>query len=198
MSECDVKRLDDKTLQRLHDDDLSPQERERAERCLAESPEDQKRLESLGQLRSLLVMGMDHAAGQANLDGLWERVRSDVAASSRPSAWERLRLWLGDSMAMHPFRWVGAGAAAVLLAMALTFLVSSLSSPSAPEEAKPGMGVAQDQLDIEGLDFKGRHPDIYQIQEGDRSTTVIWVYPEDDEEDGQGLAPLDDGGSDDI
>lgn len=179
-----MRSLDEITLQRLADDDLSPAQRLLAEEHLAANPNDAKRLESLCQLRALLRGAMDRAADEADLDGLWDRLRGDLRKPESPTFWVRLRLWLGDSMGAHPFRWVGVGTAAVVLAVVVT--LAALPRPGTVRVSRPATEAARNQLEIEALDFKGRHPDIYQIREGERSTTVIWVHP-DDEDD----APMD-------
>jgi hypothetical protein len=187
--------LDDKTLQRLHDGDLSSAELQTARERLADSPEDLKRLDSLVQLRTLLRGAAQQDADEADLDGLWDRIRGSLGAARPPSLWERLRLWLGASMGAHPFRWVGAGAAVTALAVTVTLF--ALPRPGAETVTTPKADVVPNQLEIEALDFRGRHPDIYQIREGERSTTVIWVHPDEEESDQEDpRAPA--GGPEDI
>ncbi len=199
-----MSTLDDKTLQRLHDGDLEGEERVEAEALLAESAEERQRLASLSQLGTLMRTHLGQEAEQAELDGLWDRVRAGIAegpesaATPAPrSAWARFRTWLGDSMGTHPLRWVSAGVATVAVAVALTLLLTSAgrdtqSPPSAAVTAEPS-----DDVTIKDIDSPYRHPDIYQIKNGMRTTTVIWLH-DDDELDGDapGTHGADDG--DDI
>ncbi|MDX9999943.1 MAG: hypothetical protein RBU30_01470 [Polyangia bacterium] len=187
--------LDDKTLQRLHDGDLSPEETRRAESQLATNPEAGRRLEALSQLQCLLRGAVSQDADQADLVEVWDRVKADLGKQARPGAWERVRLWLGESMGTHPFRWVAAGAAMTVLAVAVTLF--AMTRPEDTKGAKTAVEAARNQLEIEALDFKGRHPDIFQIREGERSTTVIWVHPDDEDEEPEDR-PAPPGGPEDI
>jgi hypothetical protein len=162
-------------------------------------------------MRALIRAEAEAAADAADLVGLWPAVAARVQqeravaepampaaehARPAPGLAARLRAWLGSSMGAHPVRWAAAGVCAVAAAVVLGVLISSSVRS---HDAVPGQSRARtpvtDHLEIERMEFKGRHPDIFQITDGKRTTTVIWVYPEDEDEDDNGADNGDDPGS---
>jgi hypothetical protein len=206
-----MSKLDDQTLQRLYDGDLEGEPRAEAEARLAESAQDRQRLASLEQLGNLMRENLGGAADEAPLEGLWESVRARLdapeatpaaatdaspaaatdatpaaataATPERASAMERLRRWLAASMGAHPLRWVGAGAAVAAAAVALTLLLVPGDSPEAPPTSPVAKEAPSDDVTIKELDAPHRHPDVYQIKDGMRVTTVIWVHDDDEYEE---------------
>jgi anti-sigma factor RsiW len=200
--------LDNETLQRLFDEELDAPEAEEARKALAESAQDAKRLASLAQMRALIRAEAEAAAEAADFDGLWPAVAARIRQGDRaapaepaeatPGALARFKAWLGASMGQSPMRWAAAGVCAVAAAVALGVLISSSLAPgTSPPKQTAARIEASDNVDIEKMEFKGRHPDIFQIKDGKRTTTVIWVYPEDEDEDDSGADNGDDPGSSD-
>lgn len=183
-----MKVLDPKTLQRLFDEELGPAEEVEARAALEESAADQQRLASLEQLRTLVRVQVEDATGAADLDRLWSRVEARLGEERRPPLLERLRVWLGESMGAHPGHWIAAGAVAAAAAVVLAITLSS--GAGAPPAQRAPIPVTN-RLDIEGLEFRGRHPDIFRIKGKEDTTTVIWIYGDEDEEE------PDEGGGDD-
>ena len=176
-----MKRLDDETLSCLHDEELDPASAD-ALRAEAEAdPHASARLTAYAELGELVRGTLNHAADEADLDRVWPAVAARIAETPRTSAWQALREWLGASMGSHPLRWVSATAAAVLLAVVCTVALVSRTSPGMQQTVRQPVS---HRVDIEGLEFKGRHPDIFKIKNDQGETTVIWVYPDGDEEDG--------------
>lgn len=200
--------LNDDILQRLHDGELDKDEATKAQKAVAENDDDAKRLESLAQMRVLIRAEAEAAADAADFDGLWPAVASRIrqedqaepakGVGAAPGALTRFRAWLGLSMGAHPVRWAAVGVCAVAAAVVLGVLISSSLTPEGPPLKRPSaMLPASDDVDIEKMEFKGRHPDIFQIKDGKRTTTVIWVYPEDEDDDDPGADNGDDPGSSD-
>ncbi len=208
--------LDDDTLQRLYDGELDADEFEKAQKAVAENADDAKRLESLSQMRTLIRAEAEAAADAADFDGLWSAVAAQIQQEPqsepssvtrtdadpdhglKPGALARLKVWLGVSMGGHPVRWAAAGACAVAVAVVLGVLFGSNLIPQEVPTRKSAANVESgDDVDIEKIEFKGRHPDIFQIKDGKRTTTVIWVYPEDEDDDENGTDAGDDPGSTD-
>ena len=106
-----------------------------------------------------------------------------AATPERASAMERLRGWLAASMGVHPLRWVGAGAAVAAAAVALTLLLVPGDAPEAPRKSPVAKEAPSDDVTIKELDAPQRHPDVYQIKDGMRVTTVIWVHDDDEYEE---------------
>ncbi len=186
--------LDDYTLQRLFDEELEPAEAEEARSSLGE--EDASRLASLAQMREILRAEAAVALDDVDLDGIWQAVSARVdapepvgakpaeaaePAEPDPGLLSRMASWMGGGLAAHPVRWAAAGACVVLAAVLLGVWVGSPPSRRQP----PGKAAVKvetgEEVEIEKIEFKGRHPDIFQIKDGKRTTTVIWVYPDDDE-----------------
>jgi anti-sigma factor RsiW len=190
-----MKRLDEETLSCLHDEELDPAEAESLRAEIEADPAAGARLTAYSELGELVRGTLDRAADAADLERIWPAVASRIAESPRLTAWQALREWLGLSMASHPLRWVTASAAAVLLAVVCTVALLSHTSPGIRETLREPVS---HRVDIEGLEFKGRHPDIFKIKNDQGETTVIWVYPDGDEEDGSepGKPPVD--GPEDI
>ena len=207
--------LDDNILQRLFDEELDPAEAKKVSKAVRENSDDAKRLASLAQMRKLIRAEAEAAADVVDFEGLWPAVAARLEtpkpaeakpadpADPAPGAFARLKAWLGGSMGAHPVRWAAAGVCAVAAAVVLGVLLST-PAPKGPPPIK-GMagpecgqnGTDCDNVDIEKIEFKGRHPDIFKIKDGKRNTTVIWVYPEDEDDDENGSDAGDDPGSTD-
>jgi anti-sigma factor RsiW len=212
--------LDDDILQQLYDGELDTAEAEKAHKAVADHADDAKRLESLSQMRILIRAEAEAAADAADFEGLWPAVAAQIqpelqtapSAAARASLTQdqdqdqnqnrgmlaRFKAWLGMSMGGHPVRWAVAGACAVAMAVALGVLLSSALKPEGIPVKKSAAKIESgDDVDIEEMEFKGRHPDIFQIKDGKRTTTVIWVYPEDEDDEENGADAGDDPGSSD-
>jgi len=200
--------LNDDTLQRLYDGDLDEDQVDKAREAVAENADDAKRLESLAQMRQLIRANAEAAADAADFAGLWPAVAAGIrqddptetakALGAAPGVVARFKAWLGLSMGAHPVRWATAGLCAVAAAVVLGVVISLSVTPKAPPIERPSArSPASDELDIEKMEFKGRHPDIFQIKDGKRTTTVIWVYPEEEDDDDPGADNGDDPGTTD-
>lgn len=199
--------LDDDILQRLYDEELDASEAEKAREAVAENPADAKRLESLAQMRVLIRAEAEAAADAADFEGLWPAVAARIGspesaeaaeAEATPGMLARFKAWLGTSMGGHPVAWAAAGVCTVVVAVVVGVLISSSLKPAAPPTSESVAGPpASDDLDIEKMEFKGRHPDIFKIKDGKLKTTVIWVYPEEEDDDDNGADAGDEPGSSD-
>lgn len=205
--------LDDDILQKLHDEELNPDEAKAAREAVADYADDEMRLASLSQMRSLIRAEAEAAADAANFEGLWPAVAARIespkeaapgsaapaeATASDPGLLTRLKDWLGASMGTHPVRWAAVGVCAVAAAVVLGVLLSSSVTTQGPPPKRDRARIEpSDNVDIEKMEFKGRHPDIFKIKDGKQNTTVIWVYPEDEDEDDNGSDAGDDPGSSD-
>jgi anti-sigma factor RsiW len=109
----------DDDLQRYFDGELSLSEAKRVYQRIAADPEDQLRLEALGDLRVALTDAAGQPAKEADFSLLWSAVEQGIAEHERPK----------ESMLSHLFlRWalVGASAlAAVILAVVLLHPLAS-------------------------------------------------------------------------
>jgi hypothetical protein len=65
-------------------------------------------------------------------------------------------------------------------AVALTLLLVPGDSPNAPRKSPVAKEAPSDDVTIKELDAPHRHPDVYQIKDGKRVTTVIWVHDDDE------------------
>jgi len=156
-------------LQRYFDEELSPRRAAKVQEQLASAPEDQRRLDSLRDLRASLREATLESVEQADFSRLWARVQVGIAAQRPVHFSERVRHWLRSYGLM-----AASAAAAAVLALFLWL----------PADQATG-----NDCDIESLDSDpGAMSTIFTIDtpEDGSSTTVIWVnelgqpIPDDD------------------
>lgn len=160
---------DDRELQRYFDGELSLRQARQVRERLAESPEDQRRLEALGEMRSLLRESVEAEADDADFSRLWDGVRTGIAADEERGP-SRVSSWI--------LRWGMVTASAVAAAILLLVLWSPLSSPP-----------PRNDCTIEDLEVgAGVTSTIFTIADPELAdaTTVIWVNESQDSKESQG------------
>jgi hypothetical protein len=112
--------IDDDTLQRFYDGDLSALEAHGVQARLESDPSAQRRLAELGQLTELLRTGAHELSSQVDSDALFAGIEAKLGASEQLGMGTRLRLiaaeWVEHRKgALIPLVTAGAVAAATLL-----------------------------------------------------------------------------------
>jgi anti-sigma factor RsiW len=201
--------ISDEELMRYQDGEMSPQEARALERRLAASPEAQAAAqvmkEALAQVGDVVRARYEAAAedAQPRLDVLWNRLERQLTGrpEARPSpGWvARLRDWLDDHRS-H----VLTGAVCAAVGAFVAVVMAGHPSKVAPKVVErvvekdnyvyvpetPGMPfsteVAQADTpapaEIESLEVTGGSGTIVRVpdEEGDSSTTIIWVTPNEE------------------
>jgi len=180
-----MKRLTEELIERYHDGELGPKERERVEDLLERSPAWRRSLEGVARLRSLLCLMNEESLGNVSFEGFAKRVANGIVREPRPGVGERIRV-LAEEIFQHrraiwvPCAAVVAAAAAVLLV--LPFAASAPPRPAssgteggtwmAAAEIVPAAGGSR----IESVDFGGAAGMVYDVNDGRGGTAgVVWI-----------------------
>jgi hypothetical protein len=184
-------QLDDDTLQRYYDGDLSPVD-ERAVRTRVEGDADaQKRLAQLAQLSDLFRMASEDAAAGLDSEALFASITADVEKQQQLGTFERLRLvsseWLQHKRTVIvPLVATTAVAAAALL----TVLVPQrhkgardedlAEAPSEAAAGSPQAATSPHGSRVEGVDFGANTGTVFEIDNEGVSTAVVWITDEEE------------------
>jgi anti-sigma factor RsiW len=191
-------QLDDETLQRYYDGELSPVE-ERAVRARVESsPEAQKQLAELARLSELFRVAADEMGSEVDSSLLFAGIERDLKKEESLGTLGKLRV-VRDEWMEHRRGVVVSlvGATAVAAAALLTVLgpraadgpselaqrtkgVSESPTVAAPlPSAAPAMARVQGSR-VENVDFGGNTGTVFEIESQGVTTAVVWIT--DDEE----------------
>jgi anti-sigma factor RsiW len=193
-------QLDDETLQRYYDGELSPVE-ERAVRARVESsPEAQKQLAELARLSELFRMAADEMGSEVDSAALFAGIESDLKKEPSLGALGRLRL-VRDEWLEHRRGVVVTlvGATAVAAAALLTVLGPRASdgdeelqhvaqntpaptaAPSAAPEAEGTARVSGSR--VENVDFGKSTGTVFEIESQGVTTAVVWIADDDSDKE---------------
>ncbi|HEY5947172.1 MAG TPA: hypothetical protein VIV40_16830 [Kofleriaceae bacterium] len=160
---------------------------------LLRDPASRRKVEAVGELGELVRGHLELSADalpQKKLDALWREIDKGIerqhesvskpaadAAAAPASGWlRRVGRWF-DHYRGHVI--TGAVSAGAVAALALVLRTPSGDGPIAgkhgPVENMPVVGPAE----IESLDTPGGTGTVFNLEDEDGSTTVIWVTPED-------------------
>lgn len=186
--------MKDADLMALADGEVDERETRELEAELARDPSARQKLDAIGELgeivRGHLELSAD-AVPQKKLDALWREIDKGIdrgaekapvkqAAPAPAGFMRRVGRWF-DSYRGHII--TGMASAGVVAALALI-----LRSPSS-EQGGGGlakkdvrveeMPVVHRPAEIEALDTPGGTGTVFNLEDEDGGTTVIWVTPED-------------------
>ena len=184
-------QLDDETLQRYYDGELSPVE-ERAVRARVESsPEAQKQLAELARLSELFRMAADEMGSEVDSASLFAGIERDLKKQESLGMLGRLRV-VRDEWMEHRRGVVVSmvGATAVAAAALLTVLgpratdsgdevahvAKEVSAPTSAPAAEPRVSGSR----VENVDFGSNTGTVFEIESQGVTTAVVWIA--DDEE----------------
>lgn len=185
-------QLDDETLQRYYDGELSPVE-ERAVRARVESsPEAQKQLAELARLSELFRMAADEMGSEVDSASLFAGIERDLKKQESLGMLGRLRV-VRDEWMEHRRGVVVSmvGATAVAAAALLTVLgpratdsgdevahvAKEVSAPTSAPAAEPRVSGSR----VENVDFGSNTGTVFEIESQGVTTAVVWIADEDEE-----------------
>lgn len=188
--------LDDDTLQRFYDGDLSPLE-ERTVRAMIDSdPAAQKRLARLERLSEMFSLAAEDMGGQLDSSALFAGIQADIKRQETLGFGERLKVVAGEWIEHKRGAVISIGAAAAIAAAALLVVMTpgadsenqARNMPQPREEkkmrvaeAEPVKAGAQHGSQIENVDFGQNTGTVFEIENEGVTTAVVWIA--DDEEE---------------
>jgi anti-sigma factor RsiW len=188
-------QLDDETLQRYYDGELSPVE-ERAVRARVESsPEARKQLAELARLSELFRMAADEMGSEVDSASLFAGIERDLKKQESLGALGRLRV-VRDEWLEHRRGVVITlvGAAAVAAAALLTVLGPRATdsddefahvtpAPGTPSAAPVEPVAAEPRVSgsrVENVDFGSNTGTVFEIETQGVTTAVVWIADEEE------------------
>ena len=187
-----MKASHDSDLMAFADSELDERALRELEEQLARDPAARRKIEALGELGELVRGHLELSADavpQKKFDALWreidkgmdrESVKEPAAASAPQPAgvWRRIGRWF-DHYRGHVI--TGAVSAGAVAALALVIRGDGeIGQRGGGIDAQP---VMHRPAEIQALDTPGGTGTVFNLQDEDGSTTVIWVTPEDTVED---------------
>ncbi len=189
-----AKPIDDDTLQRYYDGDLSPLEASSVRAAVLASPAAQKRLDELARLSEMMKVAAEEVGAGLDADALFADIRGGLEKDARGEGGERLRVitseWLEHKRGMvAPFLGGLAVAAAALL------IVNRTSEPEPsggeavareaplPKEERRTALASRDEVQgsrVEDVDFGDSTGTVFEIESQGVATAVVWISDEEE------------------
>lgn len=175
-------RIDDDTLQRYYDGDLSPVEEHGMQLRIEGDPDAQRRLTKLAKLTELMQTSADELGQHVDSKVLFSGIEARLADAGKPGFGARLRVvggeWLEHRRAtLMPI--VAASAVA-----AATFLVVTRSDGPTESGGPEGRVVATTDAVhgsvVENVDFGSNTGTVFEIEDRGVAVAVVWIT-EDEE-----------------
>jgi len=184
--------IDDDTLQRFYDGDLSPLEEHSVQARIEADPDAQRRLAQLGRLTDLMRSAAEELGESVPSDALFAAIEARLDAPEQAGFGARLRVitseWMEHKRAVViPLVAAGAVAAASLLAVL---------RPGAPAANDPAVGGTMQALQdvsvrdqvgvpppgstVEEVDFGSSTGTVFEIENQGAAVAVVWITDDED------------------
>jgi anti-sigma factor RsiW len=185
--------IDDDTLQRFYDGDLSPLEEHGVQARIERDPEAQRRLVELGRLTDVLRVAADELATQVNSGALFASIEQRLNAPDETGSGTRVRLIASEWFEHRRTALLPVLAATGMAAIALLAVLK----PAAPTLVEPGstnvtravptaqLGTEQTTPSevhgtrVEDVDFGTSTGTVFEIDNQGVATAVVWITDED-------------------
>lgn len=191
--------LDDDTLQRFYDGDLSPLEEHGVQARIEADPDAQRRLLALGRMTELLRDGTAALGGSLDSNALFAAIEGELAKPSRVGAGPRLRVITSEWLEHRRSVVVSlAGAAAVAAVTFLAVLRPGTHAPEddgtlvlAPGEQAPAVLPVEEPArepaqviasvhgsSVEEVDFGANTGTVFELDNEGVAVAVVWISDE--------------------
>jgi anti-sigma factor RsiW len=185
--------IDDDTLQRFYDGDLSPLEEHGVQARIERDPEAQRRLIELGRLTDVLRAGADELATHVNSGALFASIEQRLNAPDDTGAGTRTRLVASEwfehrRTALLPVL-AATGMAAIALLAVLKPGTPTLVEPGSTNVTRPVPVASDTQVvtpiaevhgtRVEDVDFGSSTGTVFEIDNQGVATAVVWITDED-------------------
>lgn len=191
--------IDDDTLQRFYDGDLTPLEEHRVQAQIESDPSAQERLARLGQLTEVLRVGADQLAAEVDSAALFARIEARLGEQEQVGFGARLRLvaaeWLEHRRAaLVPLATASAVAAATLLLVLRPSDQRGLDPGASEGDRAPELAAEPSTAEltaapatpippgshVENVDFGSSTGTVFELEDRGAPIAVVWIT--DDEE----------------
>lgn len=181
-------QLDDETLQRYHDGDLSPVEERAVRARIEQDPEAQRRLKELERLGSLIRLAAEEMGSRVDSEALFAGIEAGVQKEAEFGTGTRLRLIVGEwaSRRRHVL-WplAAAAAAAVLAVIVLPARQAGDGETARSVQQREVVRVAENSpavhgSHIEDVDFGSNTGTVFEIENEGVMTAVVWIADEEE------------------
>ncbi len=174
--------IDDDTLQRFYDGDLTPLEEHSVNALLEADPEAQRRLAELGRLTEVMREAAEELGRSASSAALFAAIESKLAQPEELGFGTRLRVvtseWLEHRRAtLAPI--ITATAVAAITLVAVVRPNEGAELPIAGESEAQVIAVHGSR--VENVDFGASTGTVFEIDNGGVAAAVVWIT--DDEQD---------------
>ena len=177
-----MTKIRDKDLHRYVDGELSPAEMARIRRLAEQDQSLARRISGIEALRQVLGEHFAREAEAGSDMDLLPELRERMRDTSRPSWSERLGWFL--SWHSRPLGWSAVGLVAVACLVALVLMLGRGPRPPAGRGDSQGRTPSvSNRLVVE--DYEGPPPTVFEIPDGQGSTTVLWVQPPNGDQGGR-------------
>lgn len=187
--------LSEEKLHRYFDGELDASEAEEVRLALEQSEADQRKLEELERLHSLIKLAAEDAAADLSSEELFANVRDGIAGNKTAGKAQPLRVLEGENRPTRIEGWKIGTAAGMGLAVAAAVLLFVLAGdkdlPVAerPDRPEPEVEIAETPLttiegpqgsEVEEVDFGGNTGTVFEV-EGEAGEPIAVVWINDDE-----------------
>jgi len=178
--------IDDDTLQRFYDGDLTPLEEHGVQARIEADPAAQRRLAELGRLTDLIRDAADELGAQVDSRALFAGIAGQIAQPEKVAFGARLRLvaaeWVEHKRAvLVPMVAASAVAAATLLVVLRPQgPVADVSIGEVAQLREYGALDAPPGSSIEAVDFGSNTGTVFEVDNHGVSAAVVWIA-EDEE-----------------
>lgn len=191
----------DRRLHRLHDGDLSAEERAALEKEIAGDPALEKKLEGLREVGAVVHAARTEGAGEIDSEALWKAIESKIASATPPAEAKPALRAIEGGAAGKPAedprarrrRYIGVGVGVFAIAAAALLMIygppdappdtiaettpdTTTPDPIAPDERPEAVASATDYTEVLAVDFGTNVGTIFAVEgEGGQRYAVVWL-----------------------
>ncbi|MFT3927391.1 MAG: hypothetical protein QM778_32955 [Myxococcales bacterium] len=189
--------LDDETLQRFYDGDLSPVEERAVQSRIAQDPSAQKRLRELERLSALFKIAAEDAASGLDSDAMFANIEQQIRTDDAQGTGARLRVVAGEWASSQRRLLLPLAAVAAAAAVAIFALNPSGSDDETARSAQKRERTRVAELGpneeapsapslhgtrVENVDFGNSTGTVFEIDSEGVATAVVWIADDEEEE----------------
>ncbi len=189
--------LDDDTLQRFYDGDLTPLEESTVRTMIGQDPAAQKRLAKLERLSEMFTLAAKDMGAGLDAGALFAGIQADIKRDETLGFGARMQVIAGEWVEHKRGAMIALGGATAIAAAALLMVLApgqnagdstARNMPPPREEkkmrvaeAEPAKLPARQGSQVENVDFGQNTGTVFEIENEGVTTAVVWIA--DEEED---------------